>query len=44
MIDWKKKEEKKEKKTILDDCLGRVIKREEENLDDCDNSDLLLAD
>jgi hypothetical protein len=32
------REERKEKN--LDDCLGRVIKREEENLD-CDNSDLL---
>jgi hypothetical protein len=28
----------------LDDCLGRVIRREEENLDDRDNSALLLTD
>jgi hypothetical protein len=36
----------REKKTdkSLNDCLERVIKREEENLDDCDNSDLPLTD
>jgi hypothetical protein len=36
------KEEKTEKS--LDVCLGRVIKREEESFDDCDNSDLLGTD
>jgi hypothetical protein len=38
------REKRNKKGKILDDCLERVIKREEENLEDCDNSDLLLAD
>jgi hypothetical protein len=28
----------------LDNCVGRVTEKKEENLEDFDNSDLLLAD
>jgi hypothetical protein len=32
----------RKKEENLDEYIGRVIEREEENLDDCDNLDLLL--
>jgi hypothetical protein len=40
----KRRKKNLEKGESLDKCLGRVIERKEETLDDCDKSDLLLTD